>query len=56
MHTLFMKCYNEKYRIKSEKYFFWSSQVFNIALFQAIRNWQNFALNPENRGQFLFAY
>ena len=55
MHTLFIKYYDAKYRIKSENYFFWSSQVFYIALFQAIINWQIFA-NPENRGQFLLAY
>ena len=55
MHTLFIKYYDAKYRIKSENYFFLSSQVFYIALFQAILNWQIFA-NPENWGQFLLAY
>ena len=54
MHTLFVKHYDAKYRIKSEC-FFLSSQVFYIALFQAVLNWQIFA-NPESRGQFLFAY
>ena len=49
MHTLFIKYYDAKYRIKSENYFFLSSQVFYIALFQAFLNWQIFA-NPENRG------
>ena len=55
MHTLFIKYYDAKYRIKSENYFFLSSQVFYIALFQAVLNWQIFA-NPENRGQFLLAF
>ena len=55
MHTLFIKYYNAKYRIKSENYFFLSSQVYYIALFQAVLNWQIFA-NPKNNGQFLLAY
>ena len=55
MYTLFIKYYDAKYWIKSENYFFLSSKVFNIALFQAILNWQIIA-NPENRGQFLLAY
>ena len=40
MHTIFMKCYDEKYRIKSENKFFLSSRVFYMALFQA--NFCNF--------------
>ena len=55
MNTLFIKYYDAKYRIKSKNYIFSSSQVFYIALFQAILNWQIFA-NFENRGQFLLAY
>ena len=55
MHTLFIKYYDAKYRIKSENYFFLASQVFYIALFQAVLNWQIFA-NLENRGQFVLAY
>ena len=55
MHTLFIKYSDAKYRIKSEKKIFLSSQVFYIALFQAVLNWQIFA-NPKNRGQFLVAY
>ena len=50
MHTLVIKYYDAKYRIKSENYFFLSSQVFYIALFLAVLNWQILA-NPENRGQ-----
>ena len=49
MHTLFIKYYNAKYNIKSENYVFLSSQVFYIALFQAILNWQICA-NSEYRG------
>ena len=55
MHTLFMKYFDAKHRIKSENYFFLPSHVFYIALFQAVLNWQICA-NPENRGQFLLAY
>ena len=55
MHTISMKCYDAKYRVKSENYIFSSSHVFYIALFWAILNWQIFA-NPENRGQVVFAY
>ena len=55
MQTISMKCYDAKYRVKSENYIFSSSHVFYIALFQAILNWQIFA-NPENRGQVVFAY
>ena len=55
MHTLFIKYYDTKCRIKSENYFILSWQVFYIALFQAVLNWQIFAY-PKNRGQFLLAY
>ena len=43
MHTLFLKYYDTKYRIKSENYFCLSSHEFHIALYQAVLNWQIFA-------------
>ena len=51
MYTLFIKYYDAKYRIKSKNYFFLSSQVFYIDLFQAVLNWQIFA-NPKIGGNF----
>ena len=51
MHTVFMKCYDENYMIKSENYFFLSSRVFYITLFPAVLNLQIFA-NPESGGNF----